>query len=88
MIYSVVGTLFTIYNFMIIVYILMSWFPGARDSQIGEILGKAVEPYLGIFRKFIPPIGGMLDISPIVALIALRFIQSGVYFLLDAIGLI
>lgn len=83
-----IETIFTIYNFMIIIYILMSWFPGARDSQIGELLGRAVEPYLSIFRKFIPPIGGMLDISPIVGLIALRFIQSGVVFLLETIGLI
>lgn len=83
-----IETIFTVYNFMIIIYILMSWFPGARDSQIGELLGRAVEPYLSIFRKFIPPIGGMLDISPIVGLIALRFIQSGVVFLLETIGLI
>ena len=41
-------------------------------------LGKIVEPYLTPFRRIIPPIGGMLDISPIVALFALRFVAKGI----------
>ncbi len=61
-----------IYQFMIIGYILMSWIPSAQESSIGRLLSKVVEPYLGFFRKFIPPIG-MIDISPIVALLLLRF---------------
>jgi YggT family protein len=77
-IYELIGTLFTIYRYMIIVYILMSWIPNARSSFVGEWLGKLVEPYLTPFRRIIPPIGGMLDISPIVALIALIFVHQGV----------
>lgn len=84
-IYSIIGWAFNIYYFLIIGYILMSWFPNARDSQIGEMIGKVVEPYLSIFRKIIPPIGGMLDISPILALFALRFIQSGVIYLFELV---
>ncbi|MCR8656016.1 YggT family protein [Paenibacillus endoradicis] len=83
---NIVTLLFTVYNYMIIAYILLSWFPNARSSSIGQFLGKIVEPYLSIFRRFIPPIGGMLDISPIVAFIALRFIQSGVMFIIDSIA--
>ncbi|ANY69937.1 YggT family protein [Paenibacillus algorifonticola] len=67
----------SIYSFMIIGYVLMSWLPNARESFIGVFLGKLVEPYLGIFRRFIPPIGGMIDISPIVAIFALRFVAMG-----------
>jgi len=33
------------------------------------------DPYLNIFRRFIPLIGGMLDISPIIAFLALQFIE-------------
>ncbi|MGN7455017.1 YggT family protein [Paenibacillus pasadenensis] len=78
-----INTLETIYSFMIIGYILLSWLPNARESFIGEFLGKLVEPYLSIFRRFIPPIGGMLDISPIVALFALRFVAYGLIGVLD-----
>lgn len=80
---QVVSTLFMVYYYLMLAYILMSWFPNARESSIGQFIGKLVEPYLSIFRRFIPPIGGMLDISPIVAFIALRFIQSGVYYLIE-----
>ncbi|MEK3788173.1 MULTISPECIES: YggT family protein [Paenibacillus] len=73
----VVGLLLQIYTYMIIVYVLLSWLPNARESFIGELLAKLVEPYLSPFRRFIPPIFGMIDISPIIALIVLRFAASG-----------
>lgn len=76
-VFSLISLGLTIYSFALIVYILMSWFPGARESQFGEILGKICEPYLEIFRKFIPPLG-MIDISPIVALILLQFARQGI----------
>lgn len=72
-----------IYTFVIIAYVLMSWIPNARDSFIGEMLGKLVEPYLAPFRRLIPPIGGMLDISPIVAIFALQFIAMGLIAVID-----
>ncbi|RUS48419.1 YggT family protein [Cohnella sp. AR92] len=69
---------------MILIYVLMSWVPSVKDSFVGELLGKIVEPYLSVFRRFIPPIGGILDISPIIALIALDFLVSGLKTVLNA----
>ncbi len=54
----------------------MSWFPNARESAIGQFLSRITEPYLEIFRRFIPPIG-MIDVSPIVAIVILNFAQYG-----------
>lgn len=68
-----------IYSFVIIIYILMSWFPGARESQFGYFIGRLCEPYLEPFRKIIPPIGGMIDISPIAALFTLQLAKIGIY---------
>ncbi|GGN49355.1 YggT family protein [Oceanobacillus indicireducens] len=65
-----------IYSWILIIYILMSWFPGARESSFGELIGRIAEPYLEIFRRFIPPLG-MIDVSPIVAIIVLRFAGMG-----------
>ncbi|MBX4149925.1 YggT family protein [Paenibacillus sp. FSL W7-1279] len=79
---SVVSTLFRIYFYMILVYVLMSWLPNVRESFVGELLGKLVEPYLAPFRRFIPPIMGMIDISPIVALFVLQLAERGVYAIL------
>lgn len=67
----------TIYTFLIIGYVLMSWLPNLRESFIGELLGKLVEPYLSVFRRIIPPIGGVLDLSPILAVFALQFVAAG-----------
>src|SRR5699024_11425685 len=76
----------TIYSYALIVYILMSWFPGARESQFGELLGSICEPYLEQFRKFIPPIG-MIDISPIAGIIVLQMARIGVVELFNVLGL-
>lgn len=73
-----------IYYFMIIGYLILSWFPNARDSFVGGLLGKLVEPYLSPFRKIIPSIGP-LDLSPIVALIALRFVFRGIFAVIEYI---
>ena len=79
-VFKLLSTALSIYSWALIIYILMSWFPGARESGVGEFLGKITEPYLEPFRKIIPPIG-MLDISPIVAIIALQLASNGLWVL-------
>src|SRR6476646_1057818 len=76
-----VGALFLVYILLIIAYILSQLFfafggrvPYARWS--GALLGflrDVCEPYLALFRRFIPAIGP-LDLSPIVALFVLRIV--------------
>ncbi|SMO47763.1 YggT family protein [Melghirimyces algeriensis] len=83
-IFEIVNVLFIVYQVMIFGYILLSWLPQGRESPIALFMGRLVEPYLSIFRSFIPPLG-MIDISPIVALIALRFIREGVFFILNVL---
>lgn len=73
--FSLLDSAFTIYSYALIIYILMSWFPGARESSFGEFLGRICEPYLEQFRRFIPPLG-MIDISPLIAIIVLQFAKN------------
>lgn len=75
---SYISLAFNVYSYMLVGYVLMSWVPAVQDSAIGRFLKTVCEPYLGIFRKFIPPIG-MIDISPIVAIFLLNFIKMGFY---------
>ncbi|MDP4156728.1 MAG: YggT family protein, partial [Bacillota bacterium] len=44
------------------------------SSKFGIWITKVVEPYLGIFRRFIPPLGP-IDISPIIALFIFRYLR-------------
>lgn len=64
-----------VYSMLIFVYVMLSWFPTDRGilADINMVLGKICDPYLNLFKKFIPPIGGMVDVSPIVALLVLQF---------------
>lgn len=72
-----------VYTLLIFVYVLMSWLPQKRGviADIDNVLGKICEPYLGIFRKIIPPIGGMIDISPIIAIVALQLVIRLLYLI-------
>ena len=71
-----------LYSILLIVYIFMSWVPSTRETTIGRFLEKICEPYLEPFRKFIPPFG-MIDISPIVAILVLRFAGDGLGSLIN-----
>jgi YggT family protein len=73
---NLLSTLIQYYSWALIIYILMSWFPNARDNKFGQLLGRICEPYLEVFRRFIPPIG-MMDFSPIVAFLVLNFATAG-----------
>jgi len=75
-IFDIIAYLFIIYFYATIIYVFMSWIPGARDTQFGLILEKVCEPYLEIFRRFIPPLG-IIDISPIIALLVLQLAMNG-----------
>lgn len=62
----------SIYLAIIFVRLLLTWFPNIDwMQQIVGILSPVTDPYLNLFR-FIPPIGS-IDISSIVAIIALQF---------------
>ena len=74
-VYKFIIYLFNFYEYSMLAYILTSWVPQIKNNFIVEFLEAICEPYLKLFRKFIPPIG-LLDISPVVALIVLSVIQN------------
>ncbi len=73
--YRFVDLLFNILIFAIVGRALLSWFNVGPGNPIGRILYEITEPILGPMRRVIPMIG-MLDISPIVAILLLSFMQS------------
>ena len=78
MISRTVSLLFYFYYLLIIIRIFLSWIPN---------IDWLSQPFLNIFRGIIPPIGGMLDISPIVAIILLQILQGFVVGTLSKLGL-
>ena len=78
-----VSALFTVYIVLIFLYILLNLLfsfgmrlPYSRWSDmLLNFLRDVSEPYLRLFRKFIPPIGAF-DFSPMIAIILLYIVQS------------
>ena len=72
---------FYVYMLMICVRCLLTWIPNLdwRNNKILNLLRSAVDLYLDLFRKFIPPFGPF-DFSPIIAMFALIFLNRIVLF--------
>jgi len=87
MISRTVGTLFYFYYLLIIIRIFLSWIPSIDwQTQPFFWIRSVTDPFLNIFRGIIPPIG-MLDISPIIAIILLQFLNGLICGALQGLGL-
>jgi YggT family protein len=81
-----VQTIFYVYSLLIIAYILSSLYfafggrlPYSRwSSAVLGFLRDVCEPYLSIFRRFIPALGP-LDLSPVIGILLLQFVGRLVY---------
>ena len=87
MLANAINNLFYFYYILIIIRIFLSWIPSIEwEQQPFAWIRSVVDPFLNIFRGIIPPIG-MLDISPIAAIILLQIIQVVVVRLVSGLGL-
>lgn len=78
-----VSALFTVYIILIFVNILISWVPRVPYNRalraVLDFVTETTNPYLNVFRRFLPPIGGRgfaLDLSPIVGIFVLFVLQA------------
>ncbi len=65
-----------IYTYILIIRVLLTWFPNLDWSNpVLSNISAITDPYLNIFRGIIPPLGG-LDLSPILAFVVLQVSTS------------
>lgn len=62
------------YMILIIVSVILSWFGTRAQHPIVPLIYQLTEPVLRPIRKVIPAIGG-IDLSPLFALIGIRFLM-------------
>jgi YggT family protein len=77
---QVVSWVFFIYQFLIFVRVLLSWvntdpYRPTIDHPLIRVLYQTTEPVLAPLRRVIPPVGGAVDISPVVVLIVLEILR-------------
>jgi len=70
-----VGYIVQFLAFAIFARAILTWFPIDREGPIFQFLNAVTDPILEPLRKVIPPIG-MIDITPMVAMLLLFFIAS------------
>lgn len=85
-----VGALFSVYFVLILLNILLSWIPRIPYNRflygVIDFINEVTNPYLNLFRRFIPPLGGggfALDLSPILGLIVLGLVRGLVVGAID-----
>ena len=74
-----------VYVLLIFVYVLTSWIRLPYSpllNRVQRFLYDVCEPYLRLFRRFLPPLGP-IDLSPIVAVISLFIAESVVDTLIE-----
>jgi YggT family protein len=71
-----VETLFSLYTILLFSRIALSWFPSLYKYEATRFVIFLTDPYMNIFRRVLPPINGVLDLSPMLALFSLRFLET------------
>jgi len=78
-----VGALFLVYIILILIRVLMSWIPRMPYNPtlraVLDFISETTDPYLNLFRRIIPPIGGGgfgLDLSPMIGIIVLYVLRG------------
>lgn len=76
MIAKTIRLLFSCYTILLIIRVFSSWVPQFRNHQFMRFIAYYTDPYLNIFRRIIPPIGGTIDVSPLVGFMLLQFLEK------------
>ena len=74
---QLVVTLFNFYSMLIVVYCVLTWIPmraGGIVEDIFSVLDSICGPWLNLFRRIIPAMGG-IDFSPVIAILALSAVE-------------
>ena len=85
-----VSALFLVYIILIFLNVLSSWIPRMPYNRALrgtlDFIKETTDPYLNVFRRFLPPIGGggfALDLSPILGVILLFIVRAIVVGLIE-----
>ena len=78
---SLINKAIYFYSILLVIYALLSWFPGAYQSFLGKLLRKICEPYLSMFDHLRLQIGP-IDFTIAVAIILLDLAGKGLTILL------
>jgi len=81
---QILSVLLQVYSYVLLARALVSWIPNLDPyNPIVQFLYQITEPVLEPIRRLIPPLGGMIDISMIVAFFAIMILQQLLFTLVS-----
>jgi YggT family protein len=85
-----VGALFLVYTILVLLNVLSSWVPRMPYNRALratlDFVKETTDPFLNLFRRVLPPIGGggfALDLSPMIAIVVLAVVGRIVVGLIE-----
>ncbi|UCD59343.1 MAG: YggT family protein [Candidatus Hydrogenedentota bacterium] len=73
---NLIVELLQLYSLLIIIRAVLSWMRIDPRNQLVRILYALTDPVLDPIQRVIPPIGGTIDISPIIALFFVQLLRE------------
>jgi YggT family protein len=70
---------------VLFLYVILSWFSPDPRNPLVQLLTLIALPILEPVRRLIPPIGGVIDLSPILAMFALQLLNAFLHSILNAL---
>ncbi len=71
----IIKFLINFYLIMLFIRVVGSWFPNFSHTTFMRFIAYYTDPYLNLFRRLIPPIGGVLDLSPLLGFFVLQILE-------------
>lgn len=72
----VIISVVSLYKWVVIIGALLSWVQPDPYNPIVQMIDRITAPAYRLVRKFIPTVFGGLDLSPIIVIFALVFIET------------
>jgi YggT family protein len=70
---------------VLFLYVLLSWFSPDPRNPLVQLLTLIAIPILEPLRRVIPPVGGVIDLSPILGMFALEIVRAVLHSVLNAL---
>ncbi len=72
---QILSMVINIYIWVVIISALLSWVNPDPTNPIVQILRRLTEPVYAFVRRYIPTVIGGIDLSPIIIILALQFLD-------------
>ncbi|MFQ6091613.1 MAG: YggT family protein [bacterium] len=73
---SFIVKLLNVYLVVVLIRVILSWVRPNPYNPFVQVIYKLTEPVLAPIRRIVPPIGGTIDVSPIILVFIIYVIMS------------